>query len=89
MTDYKLFQAHLRLLKLSAGDLHAYYDAVDAADPEVANYHQRRQEKARRRERRFYPNPGNSEVIMRNRVRRAKSFGLAHDGLYNSPVNRR
>lgn len=30
-----------------------------------------------------YPAPGNSETIMRNRVLRARSFGLTHDGLYD------
>ncbi len=29
-----------------------------------------------------YPGPGNSETIMRNRVLRAATFGLTHDGRY-------
>lgn len=29
-----------------------------------------------------YPGPGNSETVMRNRVLRAASFGLTHDGRY-------
>ncbi len=29
-----------------------------------------------------YPSGGNSATIMRNRVLRAQSFGLAHDGRY-------
>lgn len=37
--------------------------------------------KSRRRGR--YPRAGNSESIMRNRVLRAASFGLHHDGLYD------
>lgn len=36
-----------------------------------------------RRRRGRYPGPGNSETIMRNRVLRAASFGLTHDGRYS------
>lgn len=31
-----------------------------------------------------YPGAGNSETIMRNRVLRARFFGLEHDGLYGA-----
>ena len=89
MTDYAKFNAHLRLLLIRRDSgLLAYYDAYAEAPLEVQEYHDRREGRARRRRRQHLPNPGNSEVIMRNRVKRAKSFGLEHDGLFNSPVNR-
>lgn len=89
MTDYmKRKLAHALLRIRNNNHPHEYYDAYDAADPEVQQEHDRILARDRRRRMAYYPNPGNSEVIMRNRVRRAKSFGLERDNQFNSPVNR-
>ncbi len=69
------YQAHKRLRELARRDFRDMDGLHDAA---LYAWHLRRSRRGQGR----YPGPGNSEAIMRGRVLRAQSFGLAHDGKY-------
>lgn len=77
-TPLSNYLAHKRLMILIKDDFRHVEDEVDRA---LQAYWLKKQRRARRGR---YPGPGNSETIMRNRVLRAKSFGLEHDGRYGS-----
>lgn len=77
-TNLSNYQAHKRLLELIKADFqNSRRDDIDNA---LYSWWLRRERRGRSGGR--YPSPGNSETMMRNRVLRAKSFGLEHDGRY-------
>lgn len=71
------YQANKRLTELVRED---FRNAIPGDDTDAALY--RHWLNRRRRGHGRYPGPGNSTTIMRNRVLRAQSFGLYHDGMY-------
>jgi len=78
-TPLSYYRAHRRLLELIARD---FADVTDPVDLALRSYWIRKRRRAEAKRIGRYPGPGNSETIMRNRVLRAQSMGLEHDGRY-------